>query len=245
MHTDQWDNQAAHPTAAEDILEWANGANLRYEGDRSRTVIAPNATSCQQAPAEAAAVLRKEMDAGRMLGPFPLIPMHGFRVVPRAMKDEMERSGKWRPISLNNLPEGDAVNEGIPPADDPICLPRHMDIRTKIARAKQRSQRVVLAKRDIRLAYRLHQVRPEDWNLCGVQWDGQLYIDTHLSFGCRSSVDRFLTVSDAIEWALRRWGVTAIHYIDDFILIAPTADTTKAEVYTAATTFASEADSNP
>ena len=216
----EWNDAAAHPTVQKDIQEWATGADLRFEGDRDQQVLAPNSTSCLEAPQETAAVICKELEAGRMLGPFAIVPMEGFRVVPRAMKDEMLRSGKWRPISLNNLPVGNAVNEGISPAEDPICLPTHAAIRHRIARAHQRCGRVVLAKRDIRLAYRLHQVRPLDWNLCGVQWDGQLYIDTHLSFGCRSSVDRFLTISDAIEWALRRWGVTAIHYIDDFIFVA-------------------------
>ena len=217
-----WHVSAAHPTVEKDVMEWAHGADLRYEGDRTREVLAPNSSSCAAAPDETAAIIRKELSAGRMLGPFPVVPLAGFRVVPRAMKDEMEKSNKWRPISLNNLPIGDAVNEGIPKSPDPICLPTHGDIRQSIRKAKERTGRAVIAKRDIRLAYRLHQVRPEDWNLCGVQWDGQLFIDTYLSFGCRSSVDRFLTVSDAIEWALRRWGVTAVHYIDDFIFIAST-----------------------
>ena len=30
------------------------------------------------------------------------------------MIDEMEKSGKYRPISVNTLPHGRAVNEGIP-----------------------------------------------------------------------------------------------------------------------------------
>ena len=219
-HDRSWIQSASHPTVEVDALEWAQGASLRFEGDRSKQVLAENSKSCEGAPEQTAAVIRKELLAGRMLGPFPVVPLAGFRVVPRAMKDEMQKSNKWRPISLNNLPVGDAVNEGIPPSPTPICLPTHDSIRTRIARAKQRSPSVLLAKRDIRLAYRLHQVRPMDWNLCGVQWDGQLFIDTHLSFGCRSSVDRFLTISDAIEWTLRRWGVQAIHYIDDFIFIA-------------------------
>jgi hypothetical protein len=41
-----------------------------------------------------------------------------------------------------------------------------------------------------------------------------------MSFGCRSSVDQWLRFSDAIAWALLRWGVHALHYVDDFIFIA-------------------------
>ena len=37
--------------------------------------------------------------------------------------------------------------------------------------------------------YRTQPVRPEDWQLQGIKWDGKYYIDTRMSFGCRSSVE--------------------------------------------------------
>ena len=85
----EWNDAAAHPTVQKDMHEWATGADLRFEGERDQQVLAPNSASCLEAPQETAAVIRKELAAGRMLGPFPLVPMEGFRVVPRAMKDEM------------------------------------------------------------------------------------------------------------------------------------------------------------
>jgi hypothetical protein len=41
-----------------------------------------------------------------------------------------------------------------------------------------------------------------------------------MSFGCRSSVDQWLRISKALSFALNRWGVHNLTYIDDFIFIA-------------------------
>ena len=218
--TAEWTAAWHHPSVEQDVEEWAHGARLRYEGDREDEVLAPNCASSWQAAAESRAAIWSEVEKGRILGPFPHPPLQGFKSTPRAIIDEMEKSNKWRPISSNNLPVGRAVNEGIPQTDVPICLPTHRRIQQKIRQAYTRAGRVVLAKRDIKSAYRNVQVHPDDWHLCGLQWDGQYFVDTHLSFGCRSSVDRFLTVTDALEWALRRWGVNVVHYIDDFVFVS-------------------------
>ena len=150
------------------------------------------------------------------------------RPEPLLMKWKSRISGGR--YSSNNLPVGRAVNEGIPQAEVPICLPTHRRIQQKIRQAYARAGRVVLAKRDIKSAYRNVQVHPDDWHLCGLQWDGQYFMDTHLSFGCRSSMDRFLTVTDALEWALRRWGVNVVHYIDDFVFISDSDEEAKVAI---------------
>ena len=46
------------------------------------------------------------------------------------------------------------------------------------------------------------------------------YIDTRMSFGCRSGVDQWLRISSALLHALTRWGVHNLTYIDDIIFIA-------------------------
>ena len=77
-----------------------------------------------------------------------------------------------------------------------------------------------MAKADIKMAYRTMPVRPQDWHLQGIKWNGQYYIDKRMSFGNRASVDQWLRFSDALAWALLRWDVHALHYVDDFIFIA-------------------------
>ena len=53
----------------------------------------------------------------------------------------------------------------------------------------------------------------------GVRVGGKFYLDTALNFGTRSSPDKFLELSDALEWVLTRWGVHCVHYIDDFVFL--------------------------
>ena len=210
-----------HPTVEKDVVEWAHGADLRFEGDRLKDVAAPNCKSCYTEAAEMRKTIQEGIAVGHIFGPYVCPPLGGFKQTPRALIDEMEKSGKYRPISVNNMPKGQAVNEDIPDSPTPICLTTHKRLQQlmRIQRARRTGQGVWLAKRDLKSAYRNHAVRPADWHLCGLMWDGQYFVDGRLSFGCRSSVDRFLTVSDAVEWALRRWGVQVVHYIDDFCFV--------------------------
>ena len=216
-----WQEAWQHPTVEKDVVEWAHGADLRFEGDRSQEVAAPNCASCYTAAEEMRKTIWDGVAAGHMFGPYATPPLQGFKQTPRALIDEMLKSGKYRPISVNNLPKGQAVNDDIPDSPTPICLTTHTRLQQlmRIQKARRTGHGVWLAKRDLKSAYRNHAVHPRDWHLCGLQWDGQYFVDERLSFGCRSSVDRFLTVSDAIEWALRRWGVQVVHYIDDFCFV--------------------------
>ena len=80
----------------------------------------------------------------------------------------------------------------------------------------------LLAKADIKLAYRLVPMHPDDRPLLGVEWKGACYVDAMLPFGLSSAPKVFTAVADALEWCIRRQGVTGIdHYLDDFIIVAP------------------------
>ena len=79
-----------------------------------------------------------------------------------------------------------------------------------------------LAKVDIKNAYQIIPVHPEDQALHGMQWEGALYVDTALPFGLRSAPKIFTSVADALEWMLRERGVRHMfHYLDDFLIVAP------------------------
>ena len=238
-HTDEWDvpeiakwlTQGPLPTGDDDPdwqEEWhlrgagdlirccIQGFPLRYEGDRTRNVEEANGATCRDMPEVTADELRKEVAAGRIAGPFDERPLPGLRAIPRGLKEEPT---KFRPLSMGNKPEGDSVNDGIPKAEH-IQLARAKDIDRRIRACFERTGEVWMAKADIKAAYRTMPVRPEDWHLQGIKWDDQYYVDLRMSFGCRSSVDQWLRFSDALAWAMARWGVYAVHYVDDFIFIA-------------------------
>jgi Reverse transcriptase (RNA-dependent DNA polymerase). len=201
----------------EDIVRCCTqGFPLRYEGDRERHVETANGKTCQENPEVTADELRKEVAKGHIAGPYSEPPLPGFKVVPRGLKEEPT---KFRPISQGNKPIGDSVNEGIPRAEH-IQLARTRDIDRRIRRCMEETGEVWIAKADIKAAYRTMPVRPEDWQLQGIKWNGEYYIDLRMSFGCRSSVDQWLRFSDALAWSLQRMGVNAPHYVDDFLFIA-------------------------
>ena len=75
-----------------------------------------------------------------------------------------------------------------------------------------------MAKVDIRSAYRIVPVHPQDRHLLGVMWDGKLYVDAALPFGLRSAPKIFNAVADALQWMAEQHGIHDIwHYQDDYI----------------------------
>ena len=77
-----------------------------------------------------------------------------------------------------------------------------------------------MAKVDIRRAYRNIPVHPDDWVLMGMKWEGDLFINTALTFGLRSAPKKFNAVADAVEWIVKQQGVDyVLHYLDDFLVI--------------------------
>ena len=93
----------------------------------------------------------------------------------------------------------------------------------QVAQAAQRLGRgVLLAKIDIKAAYHLIPIHPDDRHLLGFEWQGTHFVDGMLPFGLRSAPILFTAVADALEWIIRRRGVNDIdHYIDDYIIFGP------------------------
>ena len=77
-----------------------------------------------------------------------------------------------------------------------------------------------MVKVDIRSSYRTVPIRPQDWQLLGMQWDGALFVDTTLPFGLKWALKIFMALVDAVEWVLRQNGVQfCLHYLDDYLII--------------------------
>ena len=78
-----------------------------------------------------------------------------------------------------------------------------------------------LVKADIKEAYRMLSIHPEDLGLLGIQWEGEFYTDKALPFGLRSAPKIFTAVADALQWILSIKGVkNLLHYLYDFIFVS-------------------------
>ena len=77
-----------------------------------------------------------------------------------------------------------------------------------------------MAKTDLKSAFRLIPIHPDDWNLLGIYWQSQYYVDTYLPFGLRSAPFLFNQLSDGLEWILKNnYGIQhVIHILDDFFI---------------------------
>ena len=84
----------------------------------------------------------------------------------------------------------------------------------------------LLAKLDVKNAFRLLPVHIADRHLLAMRWNDQIYIDTCLPFGLRSAPKLFNALVDLLFWILMQQGISPlIHYLDDFLTMGP-ADST-------------------
>ena len=91
-----------------------------------------------------------------------------------------------------------------------------------------------MAKIDVKHAFRLCPVHPDDWPHLGYKWLGKYFCDIRLPFGLRSSPFIFNTFADALTWILvHKFHISAlVHYLDDFFVCAPTRELCQAKVDT-------------
>uniref|UniRef100_A0A7M6DPV8 Reverse transcriptase domain-containing protein n=1 Tax=Clytia hemisphaerica TaxID=252671 RepID=A0A7M6DPV8_9CNID len=98
-----------------------------------------------------------------------------------------------------------------------------------------------MSKVDIRHAFRLCPVHPEDRSLLGYLWQERYFVDVCLPFGNRSSPCIFNSFADALQWILvHRFSLSALtHYLDDFFLCCPLRDQAEYEMLLIQSVFGS------
>ena len=63
-------------------------------------------------------------------------------------------------------------------------------------------------------------VHPQDQHLLGCSWEDQIYLDTALPFGLRSTPKLISAVADTLAWAMLSSRVQyLLHYLDDFLIL--------------------------
>ena len=159
--------------------------------------------------------ITEEILQHRVIGPLPKtsVPMAHiscFGVIPKR-----NTSNKWRLIVDLSHPAGHSVNDGIPKS---LCSLSYVTVDTAINHILSMGPGALLAKIDIKHAFRLLPVHPADRHLLAMCWKGDLFIDTCLPFGLRSAPKLFNILADLLSWILERNGISPlIHYLDDFL----------------------------
>ncbi len=116
-----------------------------------------------------------------------------------------------------SAPECHSVNDGI---DKDLSSVRYTSLVDVVSRVQELWEGALLAKADVKAAYRNVPVHPRDRWLLGMRWEGKTFVDGTLPFGLRSAPLLFTALGDAIEWiATERGAVWLRHYIDDFVAV--------------------------
>ena len=211
---------SSHPDEAfvsELIHSLTHGFSIGYTGPRT-PLTAPNLRSASEHPHIVDKALQKEVAELRMAGPYPNPPYTNLRcsglgVVPK-------KDGTWRLINHLSAPPGISINDYIDPYDFTL---HYRTIDDAISICHNLGKGALMAKVDLKNAFRLCPVRQEDWHLLGIHWGGQYYVDKCLRFGLHSAPYLFNMVAEALQWILQEhFGVEhSFHYLDDFFFAGP------------------------
>ena len=193
------------------------GFDIGYQGPHNN-IRSTNLPSAYEHPQVIDTYIDGECSAGRMAGPFqdpPFNPFHysGLGAVPK-------QDGTWRVITHLSAPDGISVNDHIDPESVTLS---YTTIDDAVRLAQQLGRGTLMAKIDLKKAFRQCPVRQADWHLLGLHWRGQYYYDKCLPFGLRSSPYLFDTLATALEYIFRDQlnNTYIIHYLDDFLIAGP------------------------
>ena len=191
------------------------GARIGYCGPRSARV-SPNLISATQHPDVVSANLEQEVNLGRVAGPYAAPPLANFQCHPVAVIPK-KHSSDWRTIYHLSYPQGNSINDHI--AKDPYSL-SYVRVDDAIQILQSLGKGAYMAKTDLKSAFRLIPIHPDDWNLLGIPRKSQYYVDMYLPFGLRSAPFIFNQLSDGLEWILKHnHGLQrVIHILDDFFI---------------------------
>ena len=163
-------------------------------------------------PLRAPPIRARKIRIARETRQIPGLHINRMGVVPKG-----HTPGRWRLITDLSFPQGASVNDGI---NRELCSLSYTSVE-RVATAVQRfGPGALLAKLDIRAAYRLVPVSPHDRPLLGIEWRDAYFVDGCLPFGLRSAPKIFTAIADALQWIMQNNGVSWVdHYLDDFITL--------------------------
>ena len=196
------------------------GCRISFTGNRSISLFSPNLSSAIEFPDVVDEHLATECARGHTSGPFPAPPFKhmrtsGIGVVPK-------KSGGHRLILHLSALAGDSVNSHI---DKDEFKFRLITVDTIADHVRRTGEGALLFKVDLKHAFRLCPVHPDDQPLLGMFWKGAYYYDTVLPFDLRSAPCLFNRLAEALQWVLlNRHGISCLeHYLDDFLSVSPSA----------------------
>jgi hypothetical protein len=182
-----------------------------------------NHKSARENPTVVDKKLDKELQAGRIDGPFKCRPFKDLIISPLGLVPKKE-PGQFRLIHDLSFPKDNSVNSHIDPA---LTTVGYELLDQCVEQVRFLGKGALIAKADIQDAFRILPIHPQDYRLLGFTWRDDFYFDKCLPMGCSISCATFEAFTQALQWVLQnKCGVRYMsHILDDFILFGPHAST--------------------
>lgn len=90
--------------------------------------------------------------------------------------------------SRSVIPYRLSVNDGV---HENLCLLSYVSVDDALWEICMLGRGSLLAKVDVRKAYKNVPIHLDDWRLLGTSWEGRVFVDTALPFGLRSAPKTF------------------------------------------------------
>ena len=175
------------------------GFPIHYTGSR-RPRESKNLKSASDHPEIVKQKLQSEIQQGQMAGPFPMQPISTMRIFPIGLV-EKKTPGEYRLIHHLSYPEGDSVNDCIDPA---LCTVHYTSFDEAIHMIQDMGQNCLMAKGDIKSAFRLISVEVSSFEQMGIKFQDNYYFDKAMPFGCSISCATWEKVANVLEFCIKQ-----------------------------------------
>ena len=140
------------------------GFRIHFVGERFSSE-SPDLKSALDQPVVTHAKLRKECDAGRIVGPFTALPFPNFRCSPLGIVPKKDPS-EFRLIHHLSYPKGSSVNHFTP---DYCSTVKYASVGDAVKLLKRLGKSCFIAKTDVKSAFRIIPIHPADYSLLGLK----------------------------------------------------------------------------
>ena len=196
----------------------ANGFKVGFSGGQLTSATQNMHSACSH-PEIVDDYYLKELKRGSIAGPFNALPspslyINRFGLIPKSEPNQ------WKMIIDLSFPAGASVDDFIPGI---VVSVKYASVDDAIGFIIKCGRGTLMAKFDIKSAYRILPIHPSQRFLFSMHWKRQFFIDLCLAFGLRLACKIFSDLADILQWILQNWALIEflLHYLNDFFVTGP------------------------